>query len=308
MNTMLSVTLFTGIVMSVRLSIPVLYAALGGVISERAGIFNIALEGMMLAGAFFGYYGSLISGSPTVGLLLALAAGGLTGLLLAFTSVTLGVSQLVVGLGINILFMGLTGYLYRLISGGGLTAVATMYRNIRIPLLSDIPVLGEIFFSHNILVYIGILVVAVMSFYLYRTTSGLSLRSVGEHPLAAETAGINVYRVRYLATIVGGMLAAAGGAFLTLTQVSRFLENMVEGRGWIALTAVILGKRNPWGVFAASLLFGAANALSNQMQIIGIKLPYQITLMVPYVLTMVVLSGVVGKIRKPAATGKPYGK
>ncbi len=305
---MLSVTLLTGTVMSVRLSIPVLYAALGGVISERAGIFNIALEGMMLAGAFFGYYGSLISGSPTVGLLLALAAGGLTGLLLAFTSVTLGVSQLVVGLGINILFMGLTGYLYRLISGGGLTAVATMYRNIRIPLLSDIPVLGEIFFSHNILVYIGILVVAVMSFYLYRTTSGLSLRSVGEHPLAAETAGINVYRVRYLATIVGGMLAAAGGAFLTLTQVSRFLENMVEGRGWIALTAVILGKRNPWGVFAASLLFGAANALSNQMQIIGIKLPYQITLMVPYVLTMVVLSGVVGKIRKPAATGKPYGK
>lgn len=301
-----AVTVITWLAMTIRLATPLLFAALGGILAEKSGVFNFALEGMMLAGAFFGYYGSLISGNPWVGVLFALIVGALTGLLLGYTSVKLGVSQMVVGLGINIFYLGLTGYFYRLIDDSGANTIAANFPEIGIPVLSNIPVVGEIFFRHNIMVYLGLIVVIFIAWFLSKTTIGLSLRSVGENPKAADTVGINVYQYRYVALLFSGMLAATGGAFLTLTQVTRFLENMVEGRGWIALAAIILGKWSPWGALGACLLFGAANALQMQMQIIGVKVPYQVLLMLPYIMAMLTLAGVVGKVRGPASVGKPY--
>ena len=305
---LLSVTIITWLGMSVRLATPLLFTGLGGLVAQKSGVFNFALEGMMLMGAFFGFYGALISGSPWIGLLFALISGALMGLLLAFTSVTLGVSQLVVGIGMTIFAAGFTGYFYRLLQSGSSGAGSTIdnLQVLNIPVLSDLPVLGPVLFEHNILVYLALALVVVIAIIFYRTPVGLSLRSVGENPRVADTAGIPVHRMRYAATIVSGMLAATGGAFLTLTQVSRFLENLVAGRGWIALAAVILGKYNPWGVLAACLLFGAADALQMQLQIIGVEIPHQILLMTPYVMAMLALSGLVGRVRGPAAQGKPY--
>lgn len=308
MEAFLGVAALSWLGISIRLATPLLYAALGGVLAERVGVYNFALEGMMLAGAFFGYYGSLVTGNPWVGLCWALIAGGLTGLALAFTSVTLGVSQLVVGVGINIFYLGLTGYFYRLISGSGAAAVATLFGEMKLPILSDLPLVGEMFFQYTPMVYVAFLLVFLMHWFLQRTTIGLNLRAVGENPMAADSVGINVYRYRYLATIASGVLAAAGGAFLTLTQVTRFLENMIEGRGWIALAAVILGKYSPRGALAACLLFGAADALQISMQVLGVELPHQVLLMAPYILAMLALAGFVGRIRAPAAAGKPYFK
>jgi ABC-type uncharacterized transport system permease subunit len=295
-GSLLSITIITWLAMSVRMAVPLLFTGLGGLISQKAGIFNFALEGMMLSGAFFAYYGTLVSGSPWIGLLLAILAGILTGLLLAYTSVTLGVSQLVVGIGIGIFSLGLTSYLYRLIDTGGQSAVIQNFPILKLPVLSDLPVLGPILFNHSFLVYVGLLLVVVIAWFFNHTTTGLNLRAVGERPEVADTAGINVYQYRYFATIVSGML----------TQVTRFLENLTAGRGWIALAAIILGKYNPWGVLAACLLFGAADALQMQLQILAVKIPYQILLMTPYIMAMLALGGVVGKVRGPAAQGKPY--
>lgn len=305
-GSLLPITIITWLAMSVRMAIPLLFTGLGGLISQKSGIFNFALEGMMLSGAFFAYYGTLVSGSPWIGLLLAILAGILTGLLLAYTSVTLGVSQLVVGIGIGIFSLGLTSYLYRLIDTGGQSAVIQNFPILKLPVLSDLPVLGPILFNHSFLVYVGLLLVAVIAWFFNHTTTGLNLRAVGERPEVADTAGINVYQYRYFAAMVSGILAATGGAFLTLTQVTRFLENLSAGRGWIALAAIILGKYNPWGVLAACLLFGAADALQMQLQILAVKIPYQILLMTPYIMAMLALGGVVGKVRGPAAQGKPY--
>jgi ABC-type uncharacterized transport system permease subunit len=187
MDTALSITLLTWATMSIRLTMPLLFPALGGVIAEKAGILNFCLEGMMLAGAFFGYYGSLTTGNPWIGLLYAIISGALVGLLLAYTAVSLGVSQMVVGVGVNVLFLGLTGYFYRLIDDSGMNAVAENFSEIQIPVLSKIPVLGEILFKHNILVFIGIALVAIIAWFFSNTTAGLSLRSVGENPKAADT-------------------------------------------------------------------------------------------------------------------------
>ncbi|HHY37783.1 MAG TPA: ABC transporter permease [Clostridia bacterium] len=301
--------MLTWLMMSVRLATPLLFAALGGLLAERSGVFNFGLEGMMLAGAFFAYAGSYFLGSPWAGLLLAVLIGMVSGLLLAYTSVNLGVSQMVVGIGINIFYLGLTSYLYRLMSSAAAGALsAPIFGDLRVPVLSRIPVIGTVLFHQNIMVYLCYILVAVTWWFLFRTPTGLSYRSCGENPAAADSVGINVHLMRYAGCIASGALAAVGGSFLTLTQVSRFLENMVEGRGWIALTAVILGKWNPWGALGACFLFGAANALQMQMQIIGVNLPYQAVMMIPYILTILALVGVVGRVKGPAARGIPYFK
>jgi len=306
MDGIVSVTIITWLAMTIRMSAPLLFAGLGGLIAQKSGIFNFALEGMMLAGAFFGYYGSLISGNPWVGLLFTIFAGALLGLLLAYTSIHLGASQLVIGLGISIFCLGLTGYLYRLLDATGGSNIAPTFPEVNIPILSKLPVLGPILFQHTFLVYIGLVVTAFIAWFFNKTTTGLNLRAVGENPQMADTAGIDVYRYRYMATIVSGMLASVGGGFLTLTQVPHFLENMTAGRGWIAFAAIILGNYNPWGVLAACLLFGAADALQMQAQVLSVKIPYQILLMTPYIMAMLAMAGVVGKVRAPAAQGKPY--
>ncbi len=308
-NLILSATIVTWLAMSVRLATPLLFTALGGLVAQKSGVFNFALEGMMLMGAFFGFVGTLVSGSPWIGLLCAILAGGIMGLMLAFTSVTLGVSQLVVGIGMSIFATGFTGYFYRLMQRGPRAGETIKnLTSLQIPVLSDLPIIGPILFQHNILVYLGFVLVVVIALIFYKTPVGLSLRAVGENPRVADTVGIRVHRMRYMTVIFSGALAGMGGAFLTLTQVSRFLENLVDGRGWIALAAVILGKYNPWGVLAACLLFGAADALQMQLQIIGVEIPHQILLMTPYIMAMLALAGVVGRVRGPAGQGQPYFK
>ncbi|HSM24636.1 MAG TPA: ABC transporter permease [Anaerolineaceae bacterium] len=301
-------TVVTWLAMSIRMSTPLLFAGLGGLVAQKSGIYNFGLEGMMLCGAFFAYYGSFTTGSPWVGLLLAVIVGALLGLLLGFTSITLRVSQLVIGLGIGIFGLGLTSYLYRLIGTTGSDHVAKLFPTMKLPFLGDIPFIGEVLFSHSFMVYLCFFIVIFIAWYLYRTTSGLSFRAIGENPQVADTAGINVIRTRYMAIIVSGVLASMGGAFLTLTQTARFMENLTAGRGWIALAAVILGKYNPWGVLLACFLFGAADALQMQVQIMNLGIPYQFLLMTPYILAMLAMAGVVGKVRSPAAMGKPYVK
>lgn len=296
----------TGILMSIRMTTPILFAGLGGLVSSRAGVFNLGLEGMMLLGAFFGYYGALITGSPVWGLLLAALIGVLSGALLSFFAVKLAVNQVVAGIGLNTLALGLTGYLSRTLIRDGRIPVVKTFTELRIPGLSDLPVIGPILFGHSVVVYLAILCVALVAWMLHRTTIGLNLRSVGEDPKAADTVGINVFLYRHAATILSGVLASVGGAYITLAAVNRFLENIVEGRGWIAMAAVIFGRFTPLGVFGACLLFGAAEALQMLLQVQGVQIPFRIVLMTPYILTMVVLAGFAGRVSAPAAQGRPY--
>jgi len=299
-------TIVTWLTMSIRMSIPLLFPSLGGLISQKAGVFNFGLEGMMLCGAYFGYYGSYVTGSPWIGLLLGMLSVGLLGLLLAFTSIHLRVSQLVTGLGIGVFSLGITGYLFRLIGISTATSAATLFSNVNFGELSSIPIFGEIFLSHNWMVYAGFVLVILIAWFFFETTPGLNFRAVGENPQVADTIGVNVIVNRYLAVVVSGILASMGGAFLTLTQTAYFTENISAGRGWIAISAIVLGKFNHWGVLLACLLFGAADAAQMQIQVMNLGIPYQFLLMTPYILAMLVMVGFVGKVRSPAAMGKPY--
>ncbi len=298
--------LVTWATMAIRMSVPLIFPSIGGLIAQKAGIYNFGLEGMMLTGAFFGYYGSVKTGNPWIGLLLGVISGGLLGLLLAFTSIRLRVSQLVPGLGVGIFSAGITGFLFRILKVDPENSAAAGFDRIDFGPLAKIPVIGEILFSHNWMVYASFALVILVAFFFYRTSQGLNFRSVGENPQVAETAGVNVILYRYLAMVVSGMLASMGGAFLTLTQTAYFFENLSAGRGWIAISAIVLGKYNPWGVLLACLLFGAADAGQMQIQVAGSKIPYQFLLMIPYVMAMLAMVGIVGKVRSPAAMGKPY--
>jgi general nucleoside transport system permease protein len=308
MDNSLMVTVVTWLTMSIRMSIPLLYPSLGGLIAQKAGIYNFGLEGMMLCGAYFGYYGSYKTGNPWVGLVLGMISGGLLGLLLAFTSIKLRVSQLVIGLGIGIFGMGLTGFLFRGIGISTASPAAILFKKIDFGPLKELPVIGEVLFSHDWMVYGGFALVILIAWFFYRTTPGLNFRAVGENPQVADTAGVNVVLYRYAAVIASGVLASLGGAFLSLTQTAYFTENLTAGRGWIAISAIILGKFNPWGVLLACLLFGAADAAQMQIQVMSLGIPYQFLLMIPYLLAMLAMVGVVGKVRSPAAMGKPYVK
>jgi simple sugar transport system permease protein len=306
MESFLMGTVVTWLAMSIRISTPLLFTGLGGLISQKAGIYNFGLEGMMLCGAFFAYYGSFQLGSPWLGLLLAVISGALLGLLLGYTSIKLRVSQLVIGLGIGIFGLGLTSYLYRLLAQTGEEHVALLFPSINVPFLRNIPFIGEILFSHNFMVYVSVGLVILISWFFNKTTQGLNFKAVGENPQVADTAGVNVHKYQFMAIITSGVLASLGGAFLTLTQTARFMENLTAGRGWIALAAVILGKYNPWGVLLACFLFGAADAAQMQVQVMSLGIPYQFLLMTPYILAMLAMTGVVGKVKAPAAMGKPY--
>jgi ABC-type uncharacterized transport system permease subunit len=310
MDTPLITIVITWMAMSIRMSTPLLYASLGGMLSQKAGVYNFGLEGMMLTGAYFGYYGSYLTVNPWVGLLLGVISGAVLALVLSFTSITLRVSQLVVGLGISIFGLGLTGYLYRLIDIDITDpfAGAKLFPKMNFGPLSNIPFIGDVIFSHDWMVYGGWLLTALIAWFFYRTTAGLNFRAVGENPEVADTAGVNVILYRYLAVVVSGGLAAIGGAYLTLTQTAYFTENITAGRGWIAITAIVLGKFDPFGVLLACLLFGAADAGQMQIQLMGMGVPYQFLLMIPYILAMAAMAGVVGKVRSPAAMGKPYVK
>jgi len=290
---------------ALRMATPIAYGALGGIFSERAGIVNIGLEGMMLTGAFTGVTVSFFSGSPWLGVLAAILVGGLLGLLHGVITVKFAGNQVVSGTGINIFALGFTAYMSQILWGSrGASESVQGLPDISIPLLKDIPIIGDIIGTHTPLVYLVIIITVISYIVLFKTPLGLRIRAVGERPDAADTAGINVYKTKYLCVIISGMLAGLGGVFLSLGHLSLFVWGMSGGRGFIALAAMIFGKWMPFGAFGASVMFGFADALQMRLQALGL-LPPQIILTIPYILTVAVLAGVVGRAIPPS-NYKPY--
>ncbi len=284
-----------------------LLPALGGVLSERSGVVNIAMEGMMLVGAYAGVMVALSTNNLLVGVLGAMIAGGLMALIHAVISINFKANQIVSGIAINIAALGLTNYLLLVqTSGQGVRSLAS---NLRLPVitwgpLANIPFLGPILFQQNIIFYIALLILAGIQFLLFRTNIGLRIRAVGEHPQAADTAGVNVRLVRYLCVISSGLLSGLAGAFLALGINGIFNSNMTAGAGYIALAAMIFGKYTPLGTALACLIFGLGEALAVRMQDSGVS-PYLLST-IPYILTLIALVGVVGRTIAPAADGIPY--
>lgn len=342
---------------------PLVLAAMGELVSERAGVLNVGLEGMMVLGAFFGFFGATHSGSWVVGALVGTAAGLVVGAIAAGFSVWARADQIVVGIGINVLGLALSAYVFSESFGAGDRAGFDRPPRVAIPLLSDLPVVGRVLFEQQVFVYLAALSVAAVWFVLYRTGWGLSLRAVGENPSAADSAGLVVWRVRFAGNLVAGALAALGGAFLSIAQVGTFTQGMSAGRGFLALAAVIFGRWRPLGVLGACIVFGAADALQFRLQargdvpvevwvagavalaallvvlarrplgattrsrrslvlaIVGVgavamaagavlrpdvTMPPQVWLALPYVLTLFVLGGAVGRSRAPSALGVPF--
>jgi ABC-type uncharacterized transport system permease subunit len=296
---------------TLRFATPLAFAAMGGIFSERSGVVNIGLEGMMLMGAFFGIWGSIWSGTWIVGILMAMLFGGLLALVHAFFSIHLRADQIVSGFAVNLMALGLTGYLFSSIYASGIPSGVSRVPNVTLGWLDKIPVVGDfllgVFGELNLLVWIMLGVVIAAYVVLFKTPIGLRIRSVGEHPRAADTVGISVYGVRYMAVTLSGMLAALGGAFLSIGFTGTFAENMTSGRGFIALAAVILGKWRPGWAFAATLLFGFGFALSIPLQREA-DISASVISTLPYVLTLIALVGIIGRSIPPAAVGRPYVK
>jgi ABC-type uncharacterized transport system permease subunit len=284
-----------------------LLPALGGVISERSGVVNIAMEGMMLTGAFFGVVADLAWHNPWLATLVAIAAGGAMALIHAVVSIRFRADQIVSGIAINIFAAGLTVFLVRRIFGQqdvGHVGQSELLPNLSIPLLDQIPFLGKVIFQQNVVVYIALILLVVVHVVLFRTRLGLRIRAVGEHPHAADTAGINVYTIRYGAVITSGLLSGLAGAFLAIGVSNTFVPNMTDGRGYIALAAMIFGKWTPLGAFLACLIFGVGEAIYANNSTIHVS-AYLLS-MLPYILVLVVLAGLVGRSSPPAADGIPY--
>ncbi|MFB9328467.1 ABC transporter permease [Paenibacillus aurantiacus] len=292
---------------AIRLSVPLLLAALGILFMSRSGILNIGMEGMMLIGSLAGVLGAYYTGSVWMGLATAAIVCGLFGLLFGFLVITTGADQVIIGTAMNLLGLGLTTVFGRSLLGMGTEAVQVSgFPVIRIPLLADLPGVGPVLFEQNAITYGAFLLVPLAGFLLYRTPWGLRVRAVGENPLAADTLGVKVHRVRYACCWIGGTLAGFAGSALSLGILNQFTENMAAGRGFIALSAVIFGRWTPSGTLLGSLLFGGADALQMRFQSMGIEIPYQFMLMFPYLLTMIALAWFSGRTKQPAATGVPY--
>ena len=292
---------------TVRLAVPLVFAAVGGVLSERSGVYNIGLEGMMLAGAFGAAVGAFFFDSALMGLVVGATTGMLAALILAVLGVSLGVNQIVTGIAINLLTVGLTSFLSRVVFGAQAnTLELDGFRPLAIPGLVAIPVLGSVLFGQDALVYLMYVIVVAMYWMMFKTPWGLAIRAVGENPRAADTAGISVVGVRYACVLGSGALAGMGGCFLVLSQVFLFSENMSAGKGFIALAAVILGRWNPVGALLACVLFGFFDALQLRLQFMNPETPYQIFVMLPYLVSILALVGLVGKPTPPAAAGLPY--
>jgi len=286
---------------------PLLIAGLGGVISELSGVLNMALESMMLIGAFVAYAASDYGGSPWVGLAAAALAGFMVGLLHAFFTISLRSNQIVSAVALNLFALAVTSLGFRILYISGVFVSAPGFKALHIPVFSDLPYLGMAVFSHNIIIYLALLLIPILWFILYKTSWGLTLRSVGEHPLAASTMGINVNRVRYLAVLLSGTIVGmSGSALISASNINAFQENISAGRGFIAFAAVIFGRWNPLGIFLGTLIFGLGDALQIRLQAYGIGVPYQLLLMVPYLITLVALVLFMRHARGPAASGTPY--
>ena len=291
-----------------RFATPLIFAAMGGILSERSGVINIGLEGMMLMGAFFGIYGSDLTGSWVGGLVIGAAAGALLGLVHATVSIQLRADQVVSGTGINILSLGVTGYVFIYHYGNqGTPPGVSRVPDVTLPGVEDISFIGGAIGHANLLTWAALILVPLLTLFLFRTRGGLRLRSVGEKPRAADTVGLPVIRTRYLAVTASGALAAIGGAYLSIALLGSFNENMTAGRGFIALAAVIFGGWRPWGALGGALLFGFSTALAQRLPAFSESTAVLFQAL-PYVLTLVAVAGVIGRSRPPAAIGVPYVK
>jgi ABC-type uncharacterized transport system permease subunit len=291
---------------TLRAATPLIFAAIGGLFSERSGVVNIGLEGMMLAGAFFGIWGAVELGHWAFGLLAAVVAGGALALIHAVASIHLRADQIVSGTAINFLALGITGYLYiRIYGDEGTPSELSTIPSVDLPFLDDVYFLGPIIGDLNLMVWLAFATVAVSWLVIFRTPLGLRIRAAGEHPRAAETVGVSVYAIRYVAVTLSGMLAALGGAYLSIGFVGSFAENMTVGRGFIALAALIFGMWKPFGTMGAALLFGFSTALARSLP----EYSEQAALLfetLPYVLTLIAVGGLIGRSIPPAAVGRTY--
>jgi ABC-type uncharacterized transport system permease subunit len=289
---------------------PLTYAAIGGLFSERSGVVNIGLEGMMLTGAFFGIWGSDVTGSWVLGLLIAIAFGGLVALVYAFFAIHLRTDQIIGGTAINFLALGVTGYLFVDIYGTvGTPALRSSQQIPDVVVSRSSSFFAQAFGQLNLMIWLSFAVLAFTYVVVFRTPLGLRIRSVGEHPRAADAVGISVYKTRYAAVVLSGMLSAMGGAYLSIGFVHSFNENMTAGRGFIALAALIFGRWRPVGAFGAALLFGFSSALAQRLGTIPNWSSYAVLFQaLPYVLTLIAVAGVIGRSIPPASVGRPYAK
>jgi len=305
MKNVFSLSVVSGILNTmISLATPFLYAALGEVFAQTSGVFNLGVDGIMLLSAFAAFYVALGSGSLWLGLLAAALVGLLMGLLMSFVSVTLKAEQGVSGIGLYMLGLGLSSLLFKVLIGTVKTIEG--FKPVAIPLLSEIPFLGPILFQNNILVYGAFLLVPLSWWVLEKTTFGLNVKSVGQNPAAADSLGISVNRVRYASVCIGAVLAGIAGASLSIALTNLFQDNLTAGQGFIAVALVYFGGWSPIGVLGGALLFSAANSFQLWMQVLGVKIPSSVAVMLPYVLTIVALCVSANRARSPAALNKPF--
>jgi ABC-type uncharacterized transport system permease subunit len=286
---------------------PLLLAALGGLISELSGVLNMALESMMLIGAFVAYAVSDLTGNPWIGLFAAAFAGMLVGLIHAVFTISLRSNHIISAVALNLFAIAVTALGFRVLYIRKAFVSAPGFEALSFPFLSDLPYLGKALFQHNIIIYMALLLIPVMWFILYKTFWGLTLRSVGEHPMASSTVGINVNRVRYIAVLLSGAIVGiSGSALVSASGINAFQENLSAGRGFIAFAAVVFGRYNPVGIFLGTILFGLGDALQIRLQAYGVDVPYQLLLMLPYLITLIALVAFMRNARGPAASGKAY--
>ncbi|MCA9868998.1 MAG: ABC transporter permease [Caldilineae bacterium] len=302
---LLQASVLIGILHSgIRLATPYLFAALGETVAQRTGVLDLGVEGIMLMGAISAFYVVFETGNLLLGIIAAIFVGILMGVLMSVISVTYQAEQGISGIGLYLFGLGLSSLLFRVLIGSVVSV--TGFQELHIPVLSDIPVIGEIFFNHNLLVYAAYLMVPVIWFLFDKTTLGLKIRSVGQNPQAADSLGVNVNRVRYFGVIFGAAMAGVAGASLSIGTLNVFQENMTNGIGFIAVALVYFGGWRPLGVLLGSLLFATVSALQIWGQVVGINIPSDLMVMLPYVLTIIVLIFSSGQIRQPAALNKPF--
>jgi simple sugar transport system permease protein len=300
-----SMTVLVGILASgIRLATPYLYAAIGETFGQRSGVLNLGVEGQMLLGAFTAFYVAIQTGNLWLGVLSAMIVGALMGLAMAFVTVNLQAVQGISGIGFYLFGLGLSDLLFQKVLGTVETVKG--FPKINLPVLSDLPIVGEIFFQQNILVYIAFALVPLAWFILYKTTLGLKIRAVGENPEAADSLGVSVARIRYLTIILGGTLSGIAGASLSVALLNVFQQNMTSGLGFIAVALVYFGAWRPFGVLGGALLFSLVNSLQLWVQVLGIPIPSDIAVMMPYILTILVLVISVSRVRAPSALTKPF--
>lgn len=305
LSDLLTLSVLVGIAHSgIRLAAPYLFAALGETFAQRSGVLNLGVDGIMLMGAFSGFYVVFNTENLWLGILAAIIVGALMGLLMAVVSVTLQAEQGISGIGLYLFGLGLSSLLFKVMIGS--VKSVSGFSALHIPLLSDLPIVGEIFFDHSILVYLAYVMVPVSWFVINKTTFGLKVRAVGHNPEAADSLGVSVNGVRYMTLIIGGALAGVAGATLSIGLLNIFQENMTNGLGFIAVALVYFGGWRPVGVLGGALLFSTVNALQLWVQVLDIPIPSDLAVMMPYVLTIVALAVAVRQIQQPAALTKPY--